>query len=236
MTRTLTMSLVVLALTLSAQALAGPPVRAKVVRSKPTPEETKALKLEGDVKRGEWAYAVCIGCHQANGAGTEDGLFPQLVGQHKSVLIKEIADIRGKVREAPVMHPLAKTITDPQELADTVAYILTLPVPHTNGTGPGIDLANGKALYEKDCKSCHGEQGEGDGASFYPAVAGQHYKYLLKQAQTIRDGGRKNANKDMVKVIKGYSDKDIDAVVDYLSRLKLGAPAKAAPETKPTKG
>ena len=35
-----------------------------------------------------------------------------------------------------------------------------------------------------------------------------------------RDGRRRNANPDMVTVVKKYTDEDLDAVVDYMSRLE----------------
>jgi cytochrome c553 len=37
----------------------------------------------------------------------------------------------------------------------------------------------------------------------------------------MRAGKRKNADKDMLKVIKGYSDADIEAVSDAMSRLPI---------------
>lgn len=184
-------------------------------------EKIEALKLKGDVKRGEEAYEVCSACHLPSGAGRPDGTFPQLAGQHSTVLIKQIADIRAGLRDNPIMYPFAATLTDPQELADVSAYIQTMKIPRDNGRGPGTDLEHGKKLYERDCVKCHMKNGEGDGKQFYPVLAGQHYKYMLRQAEEIRDGKRRNANPDMVKVIKTYSDKDIDAIVDYMSRLEM---------------
>jgi len=73
--------------------------------------------------------------------------------------------------------------------------------------------------------------GEGERDKFYPVLAGQHYKYMLRQATEIRDGKRRNANPDMVKVIKTYSDKEIDAIVDYMSRLEMPT-HDAAPKAK----
>jgi cytochrome c553 len=189
-------------------------------------EKIEALKLKGDAKRGEEAYEVCSACHLPSGAGRPDGTFPQLAGQHSTVLIKQIADIRAGLRDNPIMYPFAATLTDPQELADVSAYIETMKIPHDNGKGPGTDLETGKKLYVRDCQSCHMANGEGDRAKFYPVLAGQHYKYMLRQATEIRDGKRRNANPDMVKVIKTYSDKEIDAIVDYMSRLEMPDPSK----------
>ena len=184
-------------------------------------EKIEALKLKGDAKRGEEAYGVCSACHLPSGAGRADGTFPQLAGQHSTVIIKQIADIRAGLRDNPIMYPFATTLTDPQELADVAAYIQTLKIPRDNGRGPGTDLETGKKLFERDCVKCHMKNGEGDRVKFFPVLAGQHYKYMLRQATEIRDGKRRNANPDMVKIIKPYTDKEIDAIVDYMSRLEM---------------
>ncbi|MGH0034151.1 MAG: c-type cytochrome [Myxococcota bacterium] len=183
-------------------------------------EKVEALKLEGDVENGEEAYEICSACHLPSGAGRSDGTFPQLAGQHTTVLIKQMADIREGLRDNPIMYPFASSLIDPQELADVAAYIQTLPIPTDNGRGPGTNLDLGKKLYDENCVECHGSQGEGAAAKFYPVLAGQHYEYMLRQITDIRDGRRRNANPDMVKVVKKYSDEDLQAVVDYMSRLE----------------
>lgn len=188
-------------------------------------QQIAALAKSGNAKAGSAAYEVCAGCHLPTGSGKIDGTFPQLAGQHSTVLVKQLADMRSGVRDNPVMHPFAITLTD-TKLADVAAFIATLPVPHDNGIGPGNELAAAMKLYERDCKVCHGGRGEGDAAKFFPVLAGQHYPYMLRQATDIRDGRRKNANADMVKVIKPYTDKEIVAVVDYMSRLNMPTPKK----------
>ncbi len=70
-------------------------------------EKSEALKLKGDAKRGEEAYEVCGACHLPSGAGRPDGTFPQLAGQHTTVLIKQMADIRAGLRDNPTMYPFA---------------------------------------------------------------------------------------------------------------------------------
>jgi cytochrome c553 len=207
----------------SAQA---PPPKEKGIESKGYQwnamegEKVEALTLKGDPKRGEEAYEVCAACHLPSGAGRPDGTFPQLAGQHKSVLIKQIADIRAGRRENPIMYPFAKTLTDPQELADVAAYLETLSIPTNNGKGTGGDhLKRGEQLYKQDCVKCHGPNGEGSLKDFYPVLAGQHYEYLLRQIRDIAGLKRRNANPDMVKVVKPYPDADLQAVVDYMSRL-----------------
>ncbi|OJW48689.1 MAG: cytochrome C [Candidatus Accumulibacter sp. 66-26] len=200
-------------------------------------EKVEALHLKGDKKRGEEAYEVCGACHLPSGAGRPDGTFPQLAGQHTTVLIKQMADIRAGLRDNPTMYPFAATLTDPQELADVSVYIESLCIPADHGKYEGADAAlqisQGKDLYEKQCKECHGANGEGNKEKFYPVIAGQHYKYLLRQMTEIRDGHRRNANPDMVKVIKPYTNEQLVAISAYQSSLKMPGSMCAA---KPAKG
>lgn len=190
-------------------------------------EKKEILKLKGNAERGKEAYQGCQGCHKPNGAGIPDGSYPQLAGQHASVLIKQMADTREGRRDNPKMFPFAgKHVVTPQEIADIAVHLQNMKIPRDNGKGPGSSLARAKELYAKDCQSCHGENGEGDAAKFYPVLAGQHFKYLAREIRDIRDGKRRNSYPKMVKVVKGYSDADADAVADYMSRLLM--PERAA--------
>jgi len=185
-------------------------------------EKDEAMLLEPDLENGVEVYEVCAACHLTEGWGTEEGTFPQLAGQHRDVLIKQLADIRALNRDNPTMYPFAlpESIGDAQALADVTAYITTLPMNPENGVGPGDNLEHGKKLFEDNCVKCHGDHGQGDEEKFYPRLEGQHYKYMLRQFEWIRDGKRRNANPDMVKQIEGFSDKDMAAVIDYTARLK----------------
>ena len=203
-------------------------------------EKAAALKLKGDAKNGRDTYEVCGACHLPNGAGRPDGTFPQLAGQHATVLVKQMADIREGLRDNPTMYPFAKeAMNNPQEVADTAAYIETLCIPLDHGKYEGKDydaqVAKGKELYEKQCKECHGANGEGDASKFYPVIAGQHYKYLLRQMTEIRDGHRRNANPDMVKVIKPYTNDQLVAISAYQANLTMPGKMCAAKGKAPAK-
>lgn len=190
-------------------------------------ERDEALKLKPDLENGVDVYEVCAACHLTEGWGTKEGTFPQLAGQLKGVLIKQLADIREGNRDNPTMYPFAlpASIGDAQALADVVAYIEKLPMNPDNGKGQWDkdtpEFAQGKKLYDDNCVKCHGDQGEGNLEKFFPLIQGQHYKYMLRQFEWIRDGKRRNANPDMVKQIKEFSDKEMQMVINYVSRIPV---------------
>lgn len=186
-------------------------------------EKLQALMAKGDPARGEITFELCGGCHKMGALGRTDGTYPRLAGQHGTVLIKQMVDIRSGRRENNRMLPFANQhVISPQDIADIAVYLQALPVPANNGKGSGTDLEAGRKRYDQDCATCHGEKGEGDGPRFYPRLSGQHYRYLLREGIAIRDGQRGNANPKMVKAIKDYTDADLESALDYASRLPVG--------------
>jgi len=176
------------------------------------------LQLKGDPVRGKTVFAACGDCHRKDGGGRTNGVFPRLAGQHGPVLIKQLSDIRSGRRNNPSMQPLASELSQ-SDIADVAAYVQSLPISPTNGKGPGTGVTRGKQLYDRDCASCHGGNGEGEAAKFYPMVAAQHYRYLVREVVSIRDGDRRNSDPQMVQVVKDYSQSDIEAVADFIAQL-----------------
>ena len=183
-------------------------------------ESLRTLRADADAKRGAATYRLCHGCHRAGGLGSDDGIYPRLAGQHETVLIKQLADIRTGRRDNPTMYPFAseREVTT-QDIADLARYLSALPTPANNAKGSGKALARGSRLYQQDCATCHGKKGFGVAAQFYPRVAGQHYPYLKKEMTDIAKGIRRNANPRMAKIVQRYSEADIAAVSDFMSRL-----------------
>jgi cytochrome c553 len=136
---------------------------------------------------------------------------------------------------------LPRNWSTPQELADTsrlTSRACAFPVDHGKYEGPDAakQIADGKAMYEKQCIECHKANGEGVKDKFYPVLAGQHYKYLLRQMTEIRDGHRRNANPDMVKVIKPYTNEQLVAISAYQASLTMpGSMCKAGAAKAPAK-
>lgn len=194
-----------------------------------TNETSEAMKLTPNIRAGGEIYELCATCHNDNGWGKEDGSFPVIAGQHRSVIIKQLADIRARNRENPTMYPFTgdDMLGGPQGLEDVAGYIAQLPVNPTPATGEGIRLDVGKKLFNEKCMACHGDHGQGNAEAFFPKIQGQHYAYILRQLQWIRDGRRKNANPAMLALIKEMDDKTFEAIADYVSRLEPKEAPKA---------
>ncbi len=193
-------------------------------------ELERALHLVPDIENGRKVYRICLVCHRPEGWGSVSGYFPQIAGQIRTVIIKQLADIRARNRDNPTMLPFTKLdLLSLQDIADVSAYIEKLPMTRNNGTGAGAEVEHGRAVYGDHCIECHGERAEGSAEDHIPALHGQHYLYLLRQFRWIRDGRRRNGDRKMRKQAESLSDRDITAVMDYVSRLQPPE-QKLAPE------
>jgi len=201
--------------------------------TKPSASEfEKALKLTPNIENGRELYKLCVTCHGPEGWGDDNGSYPQIAGQLPGVIIKQLADIRAGNRDNPIMRAFSsrRTLGGAQEIADVAGYIATLPMTAFNGQGSRRYLDLGKEIYERDCSDCHGETGEGDVKKHVPAIHGQHYEYLERQYRWIRNGRRKNANKEMVEQIQGYKLRDEKAVLSYTASLQPPEEKQADPD------
>jgi cytochrome c553 len=186
-----------------------------------------AMTLEPNLENGLDVYEICAACHLPEGWGVKEGEFPQLAGQHRSVLIKQLADIRSKNRDNPTMYPfsLPESIGDEQSVADVAAYIEQLKMNPDNGKGAWDEgtpeFEKGKRLFKENCVACHGENGVGNAEQAFPRIQGQHYNYMMRQIKWILEGRRRNVNPAMVAIVKGLPEEDIAKIVNYVSRIPV---------------
>ncbi|HGG61013.1 MAG TPA: c-type cytochrome [Gammaproteobacteria bacterium] len=184
------------------------------------------LEFKPDLRHGRSVYEICASCHLPEGWGNHDGTYPQLAGQHRSVLMRQLLAIRTGKRENPIMYPFVqeRTIGNLQSLADVVAYISRLPMDPDHGRGPWWDSSpefqSGKSLYEKHCRSCHGGRAQGYEATATPRLQGQHYAYLLRQIGLIR-GGERKVNPDMTRAMAALSADQLKLIINYVSWLPV---------------
>jgi len=187
-------------------------------------ELIQVLSLTPDIEEGKKVFNTCSKCHGIEGWGSYNGDFPQLAGQHKSVVIKQLLDIRSGKRINPTMRPVILEISGQgdQAIVDVAAYIEILKMDPEPGVGEADDdvLKKTGVTYTEKCASCHGADGEGMAEKFYPLLQGQNYEYLLRQLKHIQSGKRKNANREMQKIISQMSLSELDLLADFISRLE----------------
>jgi len=85
------------------------------------------------------------------------------------------------------------------------------------GDAPSVkekgDAATGKQLVSV-CSACHGADGNSL-AGIWPSLAGQNYKYLLKQLRLVKSGGREIV--EMIGQLDNLSDQDLKDISAFYS-------------------
>jgi cytochrome c553 len=89
-------------------------------------------------------------------------------------------------------------------------------------------FAEGNAVRGKEltgtCVACHGNDGNSAAGSF-PSIAGQNYKYTLKQLREIQSGGRSAML--MIGILDNMTDQDLmDLAAYYADQTPQGGAAK----------
>lgn len=91
---------------------------------------------EGDPEKGKSVFAICAGCHGAQGQGNDGIEAPRLQGQHDWYLLTQLQNFksgaRGKHEKdqgGQLMSGIIASV-DPDNFEHVVAYIMTLePAP-----------------------------------------------------------------------------------------------------------
>jgi cytochrome c553 len=87
---------------------------------------TTSLAQAGDLAAGKKKSATCTACHGAVGISPNTS-WPNLAGQQKGYLIKQMKDFREGKRVDPWMSPMAKPLSD-TDIEDMAAFYNSLPI------------------------------------------------------------------------------------------------------------
>jgi len=185
---------------------------------------SQALASEPNMEDGVRLYrAHCLSCHGPEAHGDARAVVPSIAGQVSSYLIKQLVDIAEGDREVTEMHRVVARaeLTSPRALRSLSAYLNRLPPDPTPQHGDGKRLAVGEKTYRASCMQCHGEHGEGDEATYSPALRGLDFSYLLSESRRIAIGHRYSADISAIELLEGLSLEQLTAVADFASRLPL---------------
>ena len=171
---------------------------------------------------------LCVACHGMHGEGAPTGA-PRLAGQNAEYMSHALSMFKAKTRASPIMQPIAQTLSDAQmgELADYFSK-QSAPLADVRSAASPQLLQAGKQLAEVGapnnvaaCFSCHGTQGQGNGARF-PSVTGQPAQFVIDRLHEFQARARANAPKpgSMTAVAATLDEKQIEAAAAYLARLE----------------
>lgn len=198
-----------------------------------------ALALAASVQAAPPSAAMlanaCGGCHGARGVSAGPSM-PSLAGQPKAYFIVAMKRFRSGERPSTVMGRLAKGYTDADIEAMAAFFARQKPVPQ-NGPVDARLVEKGAAIYYKQCKYCHLDNGRlwrqihqgqdydkqcrnchadygPDTGDETPMIAGQWPKYLKIQMDAFKDGTRKMSKKK-AKAMNALSPGDREAVANF---------------------
>lgn len=182
----------------------------------------------GNAAAGESKAGLCAGCHGGDG-NSEDATYPRLAGQYAGYIVKQIKDFqKGHRTNNDTMAGMAAMVASDEDAKDIGSYFAQQKMKGTLTKPTKETLAAGEKLFREGnaksgvygCVNCHGESGKGKSASVstFPVIGGQHRDYLVKQLKEFRQGARANDPAGMMAgVAKNMTDKEIEAVAEYLS-------------------
>ena len=198
-----------------------------------------------DKYTGDEINQVCAGCHEEFGMGGKDGKYPRIAGLPVKYILKQILLFRERKRpNIPMLQHVEERELPNNELLDIAIFLnkikLNNRLSKIDENAPDFDayarlqeaksviqigkatgdLKKGKKLYKKECKSCHGKQGEGDQEEAVPRIAGQYTKYLWRQLDMFLNGKRLHDLEDPEEeFFKSFSREDLTNLLAYISTL-----------------
>ena len=165
----------------------------------------------------------CHLCHGEEGEASS-AIYPRLAGQNRDYLVKQLKNFRDGKRKSDTMNEMAAGLKD-EEIEALAEYFSGKPAL-SHRVRDKLFAAVGEYLFKKGnkysgipaCKSCHGENGEGN--EQLPRLAGQHKRYVSDQLQAFGDRARTNDNAIMHTVASKLTEMEREAVALYVSGLK----------------
>lgn len=194
-----------------------------------------AMALEPDIVEGATLYRKhCVSCHGRKAYGNPIQVTPALAGQVTPYRIKQLADLAEGYRDPPEMHrQIARAeLSTLQAVRDVASYLSTLQPLTEPQLGAGKQVVLGGRIYQTVCADCHGVQGAPNEAGRIPALRGQHYSYLVRQARQLASGHRYSVDISVMILLEALTLEQLTAVSDYISRLPASAEIESVADAR----
>mgnify|MGYP001814610087 FL=1 len=181
--------------------------------------------IKGDIEAGKAKSASCAACHGADGNSINPE-WPKLAGQHEDYLLKQLNYFYGGERDNATMKGMVQGLSE-TDMENLAAYYSSQEVQFGTADPELVEL--GEKIYRSGnsqsgvapCMGCHGPNGAGNPGAYYPALRGQHAKYVEIQLHGFAEGKRVNENsvKMMQLLASRMTNREIRAVASYIQGL-----------------
>jgi cytochrome c553 len=182
-------------------------------------------KSTGDVEAGKTKSASCAACHGADGNSVNPE-WPKLAGQHEDYMVKQLLYFHSGERENATMQGMVQGLSE-EDARNLAAYFASQEIQF--GTADPQLVVLGEKIYRSGnaesgvapCMGCHGPNGAGNPGANYPALRGQHAKYVEMQLHGFAEGKRVNENSvKMMQILSSrMTNREIRAVASYIQGL-----------------
>lgn len=198
---------------------------------------------EPDLMTGKDINGVCAGCHGDYGQGGKNGEYPRIAGLPLGYVYNQVKLFQRNTRpNLPMLEHVHERQLSDQEILDISSFVSRIELPTRqepmSETDPrfnayermmeakrviqipiyegGVD--NGRKIYNKDCRSCHGKDGWGDKEKNVPQLAGQYTQYLWRQIDKFIAKVRIHDPDDPDdEMLKEYSREELRDMLAFLS-------------------
>ncbi|MDP2826246.1 MAG: c-type cytochrome, partial [Sulfuritalea sp.] len=193
-----------------------------------------------NLDKGKEINGVCAGCHGELGQGGSRGEYPRIGGQRAAYLADQLKSFRARKRVNIPMYPYTQERELPDEdIKDVAAYLASIELPTKWPVFKDTDdaltrltltervmiiprvpgnLANGEAVYQKKCVTCHAKNGMGRG--MFPMLVGQYTSYLSRQMEKYVKGERPHDEEGIGGLLNALKEDDLQDILAYLTSIQ----------------
>lgn len=199
------------------------------------------IAKEIDLEVGKDIHEVCATCHGEYSQGGKQGEYPRLAGLPAAYTEKQLLDFRTRRRpNMPMVEHTDETELPNADIKDIAAYIETIKLPIKlppideatydsyermvlakktfNVAKADGDVAKGQALYNKECRSCHGEGGFGKPDKAVPFITSQFTAYLWRQVKLFMEKQRiHDPDSPDEELLADFTEEQLRDIFAYLS-------------------
>ena len=194
-----------------------------------------------DPENAEEIHEVCATCHGEYSQGGKQGVYPRLAGLPAEYIERQLILFRTRKRpNMPMVEHTDERELPDSDIADIATYIARIelpkklpPIDEENfdpyqrlllaertfnvARAPG-DPGQGEKIYNKECRSCHGDEGWGRPDKGAPFIAGQYTEYLWHQVELLLERKRiHDPEEPDEELLADFSEEELRDIFAYLS-------------------